>query len=80
MMIGADQEKARMGTTLGVPSATSEATCPYCGQPISRKEFREIQVRIEIEERARIGKVEQIVPPFCLRKASAINLSYIDAN
>jgi hypothetical protein len=36
-----------------------EAQCPYCGQPISRKEFKEIRGRIEAEERARIAKVEQ---------------------
>jgi hypothetical protein len=36
-----------------------EAQCPYCGQPISRKEFKEIQARIESEERARVAKVEQ---------------------
>jgi hypothetical protein len=35
------------------------AQCPYCGQPISHKQFREIRGRIEAEERARILKVEQ---------------------
>src|SRR6266446_419150 len=33
--------------------------CPYCGQPISRKQYREIRERIEGQERARIAKVEQ---------------------
>jgi hypothetical protein len=36
-----------------------EAQCPYCGQPISRKEFKEIQARIEAEGRERVAKVEQ---------------------
>src|SRR5204862_7900449 len=39
--------------------SADEAMCPYCGQPISRKEFKEIRARIEAEERARIAKVEQ---------------------
>src|SRR5580700_5374858 len=37
----------------------TEAQYPYCGQSISRQEFRKIQARIEGEERARIAKVEQ---------------------
>jgi hypothetical protein len=37
----------------------SEAQCPYCGQPITRKEFREIQARIEAEEKARLAKLEK---------------------
>lgn len=36
----------------------AEAPCPYCGQSISRKEYREIQARIEMEERARLAKIE----------------------
>jgi len=36
----------------------AEATCPYCGQSISRKEYRDIQARIETEERARLAKIE----------------------
>jgi hypothetical protein len=36
-----------------------EATCPYRGAPLSRKEFEEIRGRIENEERARIAEVEQ---------------------
>jgi hypothetical protein len=39
--------------------STDETCCPYCGRPISRKEFKEIQTRIEDEERARISKMEQ---------------------
>ena len=35
------------------------AQCPYCGAPLSRKEFEEIRGRIEAEERARAAKVEQ---------------------
>jgi hypothetical protein len=33
--------------------------CPYCGQPISRKRYREIRAQIEAQETARIAKVEQ---------------------
>src|SRR5260370_17695149 len=35
------------------------AQCPYCGQSITRQEFEKIRVKIEAEERARIGKTEQ---------------------
>jgi hypothetical protein len=38
---------------------TEEAQCPYCGGPVTRKQFREIRGRIETEERVRIDKVEQ---------------------
>jgi hypothetical protein len=37
------------------------AQCPYCGQSISRKEFKEIQARIEAEGRERVAKVEQVL-------------------
>jgi uncharacterized Zn finger protein (UPF0148 family) len=47
------------GHTHKPTGGVDETSCPYCGQPISRKEFREIQARIEGEERARIAKVEQ---------------------
>lgn len=50
----------------------AEAQCPYCGQPISRKEFREIQAKIADEERARIAKVEQTLKDqFAREKAKA---------
>lgn len=39
--------------------STPEAECPYCGQPISRKEFDEIRARITAEEKARLAKLEQ---------------------
>ena len=32
---------------------------PYCGQPISRKQDREIRAQIEAPETARIAKIEQ---------------------
>jgi hypothetical protein len=35
-----------------------EAQCPYCGQPVSRKEFDEIRARIETEDKARLCKLE----------------------
>lgn len=37
----------------------AEAQCPYCGQSVSRKEFREIQARMRDEERARVAEVER---------------------
>ena len=36
-----------------------ETQCPYCGQPISRKQHREIRAQIEAQETARIATVEQ---------------------
>jgi hypothetical protein len=49
-----------------------EAQCPYCGQPISRQEFKQIRARIEAEERARIGKIEQTLKDrFAREKAQA---------
>jgi hypothetical protein len=36
-----------------------EATCPYCGAPLSSKRYAEITAWIEAEKRARIGKVEE---------------------
>jgi hypothetical protein len=36
----------------------AEAQRPYCGQPISRKEFKQIQARIEADGRERLAKVE----------------------
>ena len=42
------------------PNGNADNTlCPYCGQPITRQEFKEIRARIETEERARIAKAEQ---------------------
>lgn len=37
----------------------TDTECPYCGQPISRKEFREIQGRIEADEKARLAEIEK---------------------
>jgi hypothetical protein len=37
----------------------ADAQCPYCGQPISRKEFKEIQARIESQEKERLAKLEK---------------------
>jgi multidrug efflux pump subunit AcrA (membrane-fusion protein) len=39
--------------------SAGEALCPYCGQPVSRKEFKEIRARIEAEERARFAEIEK---------------------
>lgn len=36
-----------------------EVQCPYCGQSVSRKEFKEIQARMVAEEAARSAKREQ---------------------
>jgi hypothetical protein len=50
----------------------AEAQCPYCGQPITRKEYKEIQARIEGEERARIADVEKALKEqFAREKAAA---------
>jgi hypothetical protein len=40
---------------------TNEAQCPYCGQPISRKQFREIRQRIEREGREHLTKAELVL-------------------
>src|SRR5271155_1615849 len=40
-------------------TGVDDVQCPYCGQPISRREFKEIQASVEAEERARIAKVEK---------------------
>lgn len=39
--------------------SAGEALCPYCGRPVSRKEFKEIRARIETEERARFAEIEK---------------------
>ena len=52
------QHRRPNGHEIHDPDSPGEAHCPYCGQPVSRKEFREIQTRIEMEERARIAKIE----------------------
>lgn len=46
------------GHTHEVGPSPAEMQCPFCGQPVSRDEFREIKERIESEERTRIAKVE----------------------
>lgn len=51
---------------------TNEAQCPYCGGPVSRKQYREIRARIETEERARIGKIEQALLARFAREKSEI--------
>ena len=38
-----------------------EATCPYCGQPISRKQYRQIVARIEAEARGRVAEAEEAI-------------------
>jgi hypothetical protein len=51
---------------------TDDAACPYCGQPITRKEFDEIRARIEAEERQRIAGIEQTLKDrFAKEKAHA---------
>jgi hypothetical protein len=42
-----------------VDLTSGEAQCPYCGQPISRKEFKELRARMVAEEAARSAKREQ---------------------
>jgi hypothetical protein len=48
---------ARRTQKAGLDDETAQ--CPYCGRPLARQQFKEIQARIEAEERARITKVEQ---------------------
>jgi hypothetical protein len=43
-----------------------EATCPYCGAPLSSKRYAEIRAWIEAEERARIGKSKKALSPSSL--------------
>ena len=43
-----------------------ETHCPYCGQPISRKQYREIRAQIEAQETARIAQVEQTLRDRCV--------------
>src|SRR5437016_5494254 len=52
--------------------AAGEPTCPYCGAPLGRKQYREIRARIETEERARIAKVEQDLAGRFAREKGAI--------
>ena len=40
-------------------ASISETQCPYCGQSISRQEFREIQARMKTEAEAHIADVER---------------------
>jgi hypothetical protein len=44
---------------MAVAVRADEIHCPYCGQQISRKQYREIRTQIEAQETARIAKVEQ---------------------
>jgi hypothetical protein len=44
----------------------AEAQCPYCGQPISRKEYREIQARIADCRRA-------AAPPTAMNRTIAMH-------
>src|SRR5215472_2141117 len=44
---------------MAVAVRADETQCQYCGQPISRKQYREIRAQIEAQETARIAKVEQ---------------------
>jgi uncharacterized Zn finger protein (UPF0148 family) len=44
---------------MAVAVRADETLCPYCGQPISRKQYREIRAQIQAEETAHIAKVEQ---------------------
>ena len=40
---------------------TDEATCPYCGPPVSRKQYRQIVTRIEAEARGRVAEAEEAI-------------------
>jgi hypothetical protein len=58
MTLGAVDEHPPGQTVHKAGLRADTAQCPYCGQPISRKEFKEIQARIEAEGRERVAKVE----------------------
>jgi hypothetical protein len=44
---------------MAVAVRADETQCPYCGQPISRKQYREIRGQIEAQATASIAKAEQ---------------------
>src|SRR5215831_14908978 len=52
-----------------------EVQCPYCGQPISRKQYREIRAQIEAQETARIAKVEQTLRDRFAEQVKALKAS-----
>ncbi len=57
-----------------------EATCPYCGQPISRKQYRQIVARIEAEARGRVAEAEEALKQrFARDLAQAIEKGRKDA-
>src|SRR5438270_530445 len=55
--------------------SADEALCPYCGQPISRKEFKEIRARIETEERSRFAEIEKTFKQRFARERQATALA-----
>jgi hypothetical protein len=55
-------------------TGVDDVQCPYCGQPIGRREFKEIQARIEAEERARIAKIEQGLQETFAREREQVNV------
>ena len=57
-MAGVQRRNSYNGHAHEVGPTPGDAQCPYCGAPISRKQFRDIRERIEAEERARVAKVE----------------------
>jgi hypothetical protein len=40
---------------------TDETTCPYCGGPVTRKQYRQIVARIEAKARGRVAEAEEAI-------------------
>jgi hypothetical protein len=53
---------------MAIAVRAAETLCPYCGQPISRKQYREIRAQIEAQETARIA--ERVAEQVGLLKAN----------
>lgn len=45
--------------TLALPAGKATEKCPWCGQAITRQEYKRIRERIEAEGRARVAEVEK---------------------
>jgi len=50
---------ACMNTQAMVQSLPQRDTCPYCGQPVTRRQLDEIRERVRKEEQARLKVLEQ---------------------
>lgn len=71
-MAGIQSKSSYNGHAHESGSSQRAAQCPYCGTPISRKEFEEIRERIEAEERARIGEMERALTTRFARQKESV--------